>query len=61
MALFRAPAPLGLDTADEIGKIRVTITVGVLNVVLQPQRIAHALSGEPGLISSTGVAGGFWG
>jgi hypothetical protein len=47
LALLGTLAALTLRSPEELGQLAVTSPFGVLDVGLQPQRVAQALLGEP--------------
>src|SRR3954454_3634306 len=47
LALVGALLALGLRTTEELRELRITVTVRVLDIGLQTQRVAQALLGEP--------------
>jgi hypothetical protein len=47
LALLSALAALGLRLPEEVGELRIPLTLGVADVGLQPQHVAQAHLGEP--------------
>src|SRR5688572_3759113 len=66
LALLGALAARALGAAEELGEIVVAVALGVLDVLLEPERVAEALLGEPddvvvlvlGAGDLTGLGGG---
>jgi hypothetical protein len=56
---------VGLRLAEQFGHLAIAVTIGVLNVVLEPERVVEALFGEPNevviLVFGAGHLTGFGG